>query len=180
ILEDGILTDSQGRQASFANTVLILTSNVGAREMTEKNRLGFEGEALSAAEENKRIRADVKRELKKQFRPELLGRIDEVIVFGRLGKTELESLAQKLLGELRERAAAMEISMEFAPEAIKLLACKEDRSQGARVLRHEITERVENLLSSKIIKGEIKPGDSVILTADGDDLRFAEIQPMNG
>ena len=180
ILEDGILTDSQGRQASFANTVMILTSNVGAREMTEKSRLGFEGEALSAEEENKRIKADVKRELKKQFRPELLGRIDEIIVFGRLGKTELEALAQKLLGELRERAAAMEISMEFAPEAVRLLACREDRSQGARVLRHEITEKVENLLSSKIIKGEIKPGDSVILTADGETLRFAEIQPMNG
>lgn len=176
ILEDGVLTDSQGRQASFANTVLILTSNVGAREITEKNRLGFEGAEISAEEENKRIRTDVKRELKKHFRPELLGRIDEVIVFGLLDKARLEALAEKLLGELRDRAAAMEISVEFAPEAVKLLAGSEDRHQGARMLRHEITEKVENLLSEKIISGEIKAGDSVILTADGGDLRFAERQ----
>ena len=176
ILEDGVLTDSQGRQASFANTVLILTSNVGAREITEKNRLGFEGAEISAEEENKRIRTDVKRELKKHFRPELLGRIDEVIVFGLLDKARLEALAEKLLGELRDRAAAMEISVEFAPDAVKLLAGSEDRHQGARMLRHEITEKVENLLSEKIISGEIKAGDSVILTADGGDFRFAERQ----
>ena len=149
---------------------------MGAREITEKNRLGFEGAEISAEEENKRIRTDVKRELKKHFRPELLGRIDEVIVFGLLDKARLEALAEKLLGELRDRAAAMEISVEFAPEAVKLLAGSEDRHQGARMLRHEITEKVENLLSEKIISGEIKAGDSVILTADGGDFRFAERQ----
>ncbi|MBQ5331829.1 MAG: ATP-dependent Clp protease ATP-binding subunit, partial [Oscillospiraceae bacterium] len=180
ILEDGILTDGRGRQVSFSNTVIILTSNVGAREINEKCTMGFEGAELSTEQENKRIITETEKELKKSFRPELLDRIDETIVFGRLGKTELEALAGKLLGELRERAAAMEISVEIAPEAVKLLSRKEDKTLGARLLRHEITERVENLLSAKIISGEIKAGDSVILTADGEELRFAESQPMNG
>ncbi len=182
ILEDGFLTDSKGRRASFSNTVLILTSNVGARQMTESVRLGFGGE-ISEEEENRRIRSDVKKELKKHFRPELLGRIDETVVFDRLGRNQLEELAKKLLTELGERASAREISLEFTPEAVSLLAASEDNSQGARLLRRRITEKVENALSERIIKGETSRGERVVLTADGGQLKILplpESQPVGG
>lgn len=180
ILEDGILTDSQGRRISFANTVIILTSNIGAKELTDKSSLGFGSSEMTAAEENKRIKAEVTKELKKFFRPEMLGRIDETIVFGKLDGNETESLARKLLDELRTRALAMDISVEFAPEAVtKLISCGENgKRPEARALRHIITEQIENLLSMKLIGGEICKGDNVILTADENGFRFASDQKV--
>ncbi|MBS1403558.1 MAG: ATP-dependent Clp protease ATP-binding subunit [Oscillospiraceae bacterium] len=180
ILEDGILTDSQGRRISFANTVIILTSNIGAKELTDKSSLGFGSSVMTAAEENKRIKAEVTKELKKFFRPEMLGRIDETIVFGKLDGNETESLARKLLDELRTRALAMNISVEFAPEAVtKLISCGENgKRPEARALRHIITEQIENLLSMKLIGGEICKGDNVILTADENGFRFASDQKV--
>lgn len=180
ILEDGILTDSQGRRISFANTVIILTSNIGAKELTDKSSLGFGSSEMTAAEENKRIKAEVTKELKKFFRPEMLGRIDETIVFGKLDGNETASLARKLLDELRTRALAMDISVEFAPEAVtKLISCGENgKRPEARALRHIITEQIENLLSMKLIGGEICKGDNVILTADENGFRFASDQKV--
>ncbi len=180
ILEDGILTDSQGRRISFANTVIILTSNIGAKEITDKNALGFGDSGISADNENKRIRSDVMKEMKKYFRPEMLGRIDEIIVFGKLGNAELTGLAKKLLDELRVRAAQMEISLEFSDEAIERLThegSEKGSGAGARTLRHVITEKVENLLSTKLISGEISKGDSVVLNYDG-EYSFGR-QPMH-
>ena len=176
ILEDGMLTDGQGRRVSFANTVIILTSNIGAKEITDKTAIGFGSTEHSDETENKRIHSDVIKQMKKHFRPELLGRIDEIIVFDRLRKNDLSSLAVKLLGELQLRAAAMEISLEISPEAIDKLSLTESGETGARSLRHTITEKIENLLSTKLINGEIQSGDSIILTADGDNFRFASGQ----
>lgn len=180
IFEDGILTDSQGRRISFANTVIILTTNIGAKEITDKNALGFGGTETGIEAENKRIKADVSKELKKFFRPEMLGRIDEIIVFGRLGADDTEALAKKLLGELRYRAEAMEISLEFSQEAVNRLVKKDEKGKipEARAIRHVITEKIENLLSTKLISGEIRSGDSLILTADEDGFRFASGQKV--
>lgn len=179
IFEDGILTDGQGRRVSFANTVVILTSNIGAKEITDRNSLGFGSGEEKLSEENKRIKSDVMKEMKKHFRPEMLGRIDEIIVFGRLGREEMEKLTVKMLGELRERARKMEISLEFAPEAVKNLTDESSSAgAGARTLRHAITEKVENLLSVKLISGEINKGDSVTLNFDGENYSFAVKQTV--
>lgn len=181
IMEDGILTDSKGRHVSFANTIIILTSNIGATEICGKNAFGF-ADSENASAENSRIRSSVMREMKNHFRPEMLGRIDEVIVFGRLGSPELESIAVKLLDELRERAAAMDISLEFSPEAVNALTeeCRNEAfdssTAGGRSLRHIITDKVENLLSMKLINGEIAAGDNLVLINDGTGFTFASGQ----
>ncbi len=169
ILEDGILTDGQGRRVSFANTVIILTSNLGAREISDRNSLGFGGVQADGEGENRQMKNEVQKEIKRFFRPELLGRIDETIVFGRLGEEQMRSLAEKMLGELRERAAQMNISLEFSPEAVEKLT---KDSKGARALRKSITDNVENMLSEKLITGEICGGDSVILNGDSSGFSF--------
>lgn len=163
ILEDGILTDGQGRRVSFANTVIILTTNVGAKEISEQSRIGFgSGDEQETA---KRIKSDVMKAMKKRFSPEMIGRIDEITVFSKLGKESLGILAKKLLEELAQRAMAMEISLEFDDSAITRLAwdAADDRA-GARRLRHEITEKAEDLLSTEIISGNISAGDSVVFS----------------
>ena len=178
ILEDGILTDGQGRKVSFANTVIILTSNIGARAITEKTTIGFGDEMISKETENRRIKSDVMKQMKKHFRPELLGRIDELVVFSKLEKNDLSCLAEKLLNELKKRAEAMEISLEISSEVIEALAQTDINETGARSLRKIITEKIENLLSTKLINGEVQSGDSIILTADGDNFRFASGQTV--
>lgn len=178
ILEDGMLTDGQGRKVSFANTVIILTSNIGARAITEKTTIGFSDEMISKETENRRIKSDVMKQMKKHFRPELLGRIDELVVFSKLEKNDLSCLAEKLLSELKKRAEAMEISLEISSEAIEALAQTDINETGARSLRRIITEKIENLLSTKLINGEVQSGDSIILTADGDNFRFASGQTV--
>ncbi len=178
ILDDGMLTDGQGRKVSFANTVIILTSNIGARSITENTTIGFGDEMRSKETENRRIKSNVMKQLKKHFRPELLGRIDELVVFSKLEKNDLSCLAEKLLNELKKRAEAMEISLEISSEAIEALAQTDINETGARSLRRIITEKIENLLSTKLINGEVQSGDSIILTADGDNFRFASGQTV--
>lgn len=175
ILEDGILTDGKGRRVSFSNTVIIMTSNIGAggtdRDM---GTLGFGGADTDISRQNARARSEILKEMKRFFRPELLGRIDETIVFGRLAEDEMKNLAMKLLSELCTRAAQMDISLEFTDEAISALTREAVNSPGAaRGLRHIITERVENLLSCGLISGEIPRGCCAEFIRDKNGYTFA-------
>lgn len=174
ILEEGSLTDGQGRCVSFANTVIILTSNLGTRSVTEGHSLGFVSDDRKA--ENDRIRREVTRELKSHFRPELLGRIDETAIFGRLSSAEMKQLAVKMLSELGERAKKMGITLEFSENAVCYLtdkgSGKESESAGARSLRRIITEKVEDLLSSMLVNGDIVKGDTATLESDGEGCCF--------
>lgn len=180
IMEDGILTDSKGRRVSFSNTIIIMTSNIGAAEICGKHSFGFSESSNDA--EAERIRSAVMKEMKNHFRPEMLGRTDGVIVFRQLGNAEMNGLAVRLLGELKERAAKMEIALEFSPEAVAALASScgsgdcVSSSAGGRNLRHIITDKVENLLSMKLISGEISSGDSLILVNKGTEFSFASGQ----
>ena len=163
ILEDGILTDSQGRRVDFKNTVIIMTSNVGARKLTEKKiSFGF-------GESNDSVQANVKEaalnELKSTFRPEFLNRVDDIIVFDKLTKPEIEEIAQKMLENLKGRLSNLNITLNWEDSVKSALAEKGfDDIYGARPLRREIQSKIEDTLSEKILDGSIKNGDTVTCT----------------
>jgi len=162
ILEDGILTDGQGRRVDFKNTILIMTSNVGAAGITENRRLGFMDAEESAEKENEKIRATVMDALKHTFRPEFLNRVDEIILFNKLSDGDIEKIASIMLDEVKKRIADLGITVTFAPDVVSSLA-KEgfDPVYGARPLRRAIVRRVEDSFSEAMLRGEIRVGDSV-------------------
>ena len=170
ILEDGRLTDSQGRTVDFKNTVIIMTSNVGARMITDKQKsLGFAQEHKSQKQED--IRSLVMGELKKVFRPEFLNRVDDIIVFNKLTQDEIKQIAGKMLETLSKRLAAMDITITFTDAAITAIADKGfDDSYGARPLRRAIQSEIEDVLSEKLLDGEIKANSAV--TCDYQDGKF--------
>ena len=152
ILEEGTLTSADGKLADFRSTIVIMTGNIGAEQLS-KNALGFGGCQSDNGE------ADVISSLKKQFSPELINRIDNVIVFQKLGEPQLESICRILLGKLSRRAEQCGISLSFTDGAVKrLCADSRERSMGARPLRRTITAEVEDMLSRMMISGELKNG----------------------
>ncbi len=161
ILEDGRLTDSQGRTVDFKNTVIIMTSNVGARMITDKQKsLGFAQEEKAQKQED--IRSLVMGELKKVFRPEFLNSVDDIIVFNKLTQDEIKQIAGKMLETLSKRLAAMDITITFTDAAITAIADKGfDDSYGARPLRRAIQSEIEDVLSEKLLDGEIKANSAV-------------------
>lgn len=163
ILEDGVLTDSQGRRVDFKNTVIIMTSNIGARLITEKRvSFGFSSQTQND-EDQAAIREKIFGELKSAFRPEFLNRIDDTIVFKKLEKQEIVAIAERMLEGLKKRVAQLNITVEFEPAVVEKLAQTGfDPVYGARPLRREIQNSVEDLLSEKILDGTVKNGDSVV------------------
>ncbi|MGN0661291.1 MAG: ATP-dependent Clp protease ATP-binding subunit, partial [Oscillospiraceae bacterium] len=148
VLEDGFLTDSEGRRVDFRNTVIIMTSNVGAELVSRQKSLGFGEFSRQRAEE---IMLD---ELKKTFKPEFINRVDEIIVFNSLGSEEILKITGKLLSELKSRLSDIEISAEFdASVAEKIAESRDVKIYGARPLRREITAQIEDLLDQKMIEG---------------------------
>lgn len=166
ILEDGRLTDSQGRTVDFKNTVIIMTSNVGARLITDQqNGLGFAFDNPENKKEktNEEIREAVIGELKKLFRPEFLNRIDDIIVFNKLTQEEIKEIAGKLLENLKARLKAVDIDAEFTDQAVTEISNEGyDDTYGARPLRRAITSKIEDALSEKMLENEIKKGDHIV------------------
>ena len=161
ILEDGILTDSQGRKVDFKNTVIIMTSNVGARKITDKKiAFGFGGGDTS---DEIGVKDAVLSELKSTFRPEFLNRVDDIIVFSKLTKPEIEEIAEKMLDNLSKRLENLNIKLKCDDSVKSALADKGfDEVYGARPLRREIQNKIEDAISEKILEGSIKNGDTVI------------------
>ena len=174
ILDDGILTDSQGRKVSFKNAVIIMTSNVGAKLITEKqSSLGFSSGGSSMSFE--KIRDSVMGELKKTFRPEFINRIDDIIVFSRLSKENIREIANKLLDEVGRRTAEMDINIEFSSEtAEKIADAGFDEIYGARPLRRAVRSEIEDKLSELILEGEIKAGRSYLCDIKDGKVVFTE------
>ena len=169
ILEDGILTDSQGRRVDFKNTVIIMTSNVGARKITEK-KISF-GFGESAEETN--ISEQVLSELKATFRPEFLNRVDDIIVFSKLKFEEIGLIAENMLKNLKERLKNLEIDFSWDDSVKNALAEKGfDEVYGARPLRREIQNKIEDKLSENILEGKIKKGAKVNCTFENDEFIF--------
>ncbi|MCI8654847.1 MAG: ATP-dependent Clp protease ATP-binding subunit [Clostridia bacterium] len=164
ILEDGRLTDSQGRTVNFKNTVIIMTSNLGARLITEKKQLGF-ARNQEEKEENERdyenTKKEVMAELKKELRPEFINRIDEIIVFHKLTDEEINKIIDIMLNEIKERLTSQKISIQINPEVKSLIASKGvDKSFGARPLRRTIQKMLEDVLAEEILDGKIKQGST--------------------
>ncbi len=173
ILEDGRLTDSQGRTVDFKNTIIIMTSNVGARLITEKqSSLGFNSENENAEEsEKKDIKELVTGELRKVFRPEFLNRVDDIIVFNKLNKDEIKQIAVKMLKTLENRLDKMNIKISFTDNAISEIANKGfDENYGARPLRRAIQNEIEDPLSEQMLEGKVK--DGAVVTCDFSDGQF--------
>ncbi|MBR4099733.1 MAG: ATP-dependent Clp protease ATP-binding subunit [Clostridia bacterium] len=173
ILEDGILTDSQGRKVDFKNTVIIMTSNVGARLITEKKvSFGF----TENDDSNRDVKELVLGELKNTFRPEFINRVDDIIVFSKLSKAEIEEIAEKMLENLSYRVKNIGIELEFHPSVKTALAEKGfDAVYGARPLRREIQNKIEDAFSEKILANEFVSGDRVLCSFSEDVFSFTKI-----
>ena len=171
ILEDGILTDSQGRRVDFKNTVIIMTSNVGARLITEK-KVSF-GFGESGKDENKDVKELVLNELKSTFRPEFLNRVDDIIVFSKLDKEQIAEISEKMLSNLSQRLKNLNITAEFDDSVKYALAEKGfDPVYGARPLRREIQNKIADPLSEKILDSSVKNGDTVVCTYKDGEFKF--------
>ncbi len=171
ILEDGILTDSQGRRVDFRNTVIIMTSNLGARLITENKSLGFAAGSSDVDKDYAKIKSDVMGELKRAFRPEFLNRIDDIIVFHQLSEENIKEICFKMLETLKDRLAANEIKAEFSDSAIEKIAKSGfDPTYGARPLRRAIQSEIEDMIAEKMLEGKIKSGSSI--TVDFEDEKF--------
>ena len=168
VLEDGVLTDSQGRKVNFKNTIIIMTSNVGARLITQKqNSLGFSADS-SAEKSKERLKDMILDELKKVFKPEFLNRVDDIVVFDKLTSNDIEAIASRMLKGIKDRLCDLNIKAEFTENAVKAIA-KEgyDPVYGARPLRRAIQSKIEDKLSEKILEGDLDPKKSI--TCDYDE-----------
>jgi ATP-dependent Clp protease ATP-binding subunit ClpC len=162
ILEDGILTDSNGRKVNFKNTIIIMTSNIGATLISNnKISLGFSGEN-SDKNRNKRNRELVIEEVKKTFKPEFVNRIDEIIVFNLLAEEEIKQITYRMLDDIKKRLEEKNIKIEFTEKVIEKLSEKGfDKVYGARPLRRLIGSEIEDMLSEEILAGNLKEGSYI-------------------
>ncbi|MDQ3860186.1 MAG: AAA family ATPase, partial [Actinomycetota bacterium] len=168
ILDDGRLTDSQGRTVDFKNTVIIMTSNMGAERIQAHARRNESFEEL---------KEDMDRILRNTLRPEFVNRIDEIVVFRALTKEQISDIARLLLERTTRRLRAQDIEVEFAEEALELLAEEGfDPEFGARPLRRTIQRRVDNDLSRMVLEGSLNPGDKVVIGAEDGRLTFEVLQ----
>jgi len=168
VLDDGRLTDGQGRTVDFKNTIVIMTSNLGSPIIQEFFMEGKNSRSARSDLEDK-----VLAELKRHFRPEFLNRVDDVIIFQSLDEEELAKIVDIQLERLGKRLAQQNLTLDVDGAAKKLLA-KEgyDPQFGARPLKRAVQERILNPLSMKLLEGDFKPGDKIKVTAKGDELVF--------
>ena len=173
ILEDGRLTDSQGRTVNFKNTIIIMTSNVGAKLITDKNKLGFANDksAENEKQEYENIKKEVLAELKKQFRPEFINRIDDIIVFHKLNNEDINKIMEIMLKQVQKRLELQNYKVGIDDSAKELIAKKGvDNNYGARPLRRSIQNMLEDKIAEAILDGIIKPGKKAVATAKDDEI----------
>ncbi|HUK42202.1 MAG TPA: AAA family ATPase, partial [Candidatus Acidoferrales bacterium] len=167
ILEDGRMTDGQGRTVDFKNTVIIMTSNLGSQyiqDLANGNRKDLESRVMAT--------------LREAFKPEFLNRIDEIIIFNNLGREEIKSIVEIQLKRLRQNLASRKMALEITDAAKALLADKGyDPVYGARPLKRTIQRLIQDPLAVKILEGEFKEGDRVKIDADRDSLVFSHAEP---
>ncbi len=172
VLEDGLLTDSQGRHVDFRNTVIILTSNVGAGELAATKSLGFTAEVQSEKDLDAQ-RSRMMQSLKSTFRPEFLNRIDDIIIFNSLGKEDIEKIAALMLEDVKKRIHEIGIEITFDRSVSELLASEGfDATYGARPLRRAVVRLVEDSFSTQMLEGKIAAGDTIFAGASDGAILF--------
>ena len=173
ILDDGRLTDAKGRHINFKNTVIIMTSNVGASMITTQGRLGFSAADDAKKDKYEKLKETVNEELKKAFRPEFLNRIDDIIVFSHLSKEEIREIVDLMMKDLFKRLSERELSIEVTDEVKDFLA-KDGYSEayGARPLRRLIQKKIEDPLAEEILTNAYQPGDTILLKLEDDKIIF--------
>jgi ATP-dependent Clp protease ATP-binding subunit ClpB len=171
VLDDGRLTDGQGRTVDFKNTIVIMTSNLGSQNIQEYFAKA-KGQRLKA-EGKSELEKEIMAELKRHFRPEFLNRVDDVIIFQSLDEEELSRIVDIQLEKLKKRLAQQQLTLDVDAAAKKLLAREGyDPQFGARPLKRAVQEHILNPLSMRLLEGEFKPGDKIKVTAKGDGLVF--------
>ena len=169
ILEDGMLTNSHGRTVDFSNTIIIMTSNIGARLITDKKTLGFKNETLN--EENMQIHKDVTAELKKELKPELLNRIDEIIVFNKLKNEDLKNIVNLMICETIEKLEKKDIKIKIEKEVKNLiLESGTNSSYGARPLRRAVQNILEDKIAEEMLNGNLEEGDNAIVSLQNEKI----------
>ena len=173
VLDDGRLTDGQGRTVDFRNTVIIMTSNLGTGEASQE-ALGFRG-APSGADERQRIKASIDSSLKKAFSPEFLNRIDDIIIFDPLTRDDILLIVDKMTASVKERVLELDVEIELTDAARQWLGDEGfDKTYGARPLARAIQHHLENPLSKRILAEEFGPGSKIVVDVENDRLTFAE------
>jgi len=174
MMEDGILTDSQGRRVDFCNSVLIMTSNVGSELITDRGTLGFSDQEVDSEESYQEMKGRVMGQVRKVFRPEFLNRLDDVIVFHQLSREQVRQVAELMLGELKGRLREEHaITFTLDESASELLIEKGyDPKYGARPMRRTIERLIENPISELILQGTFEHGSTVVASADGEEIQF--------
>ena len=178
VLEDGVLTDSQGRTVDFRNTIIIMTSNVGVRPIELDKQLGFRDtrQDVNDPKVYEAMKTKMLDEMKKTFRPEFINRVDEIMVFQHLKKEEILEIADLYLKRVNEQAASMEITLELS-EAVKSLLVEQgyDPNMGARPLRRAVQKFIEDPLSEQMLMGTFKAGDHILADVENDGIVFRKI-----
>ena len=174
ILDDGRLTDSRGRVVSFKNTVIILTSNVGAHEVREAAPLGFSQAGKESAYDSMKER--IEEALKRQFKPEFLNRLDDVIVFHKLSREDAALICERIVSSLQKRLKAREIELEVRPAALEKLVDEGYSEEfGARPLKRVVRRRIEDRLSEEILQGRVGGGSSVAVDVENGEFVFRSV-----
>ncbi len=176
ILEDGRLTDGKGRTVDFKNSVIIMTSNVGAHTIKKQKTLGFATSESESEGQYEKMRSNIMEELRKTFRPEFLNRIDEVIVFHQLDDKHIHSIIDLMLQQLSKRLVGLEIELEFDPSAKAFIAQKGTNLEyGARPLRRTIQKEIEDKLSEEMLKDNVIQGAKIKATVEDGELKFIKM-----
>jgi ATP-dependent Clp protease ATP-binding subunit ClpC len=177
ILEDGRLTDGQGHIVDFRNTVIIMTSNVGTQFGAKGGTIGFHRDGDAGTLDDRKLRTDIEDTLKRTFRPEFLNRIDEIIIFHTLTREQVQKIVDLQMKEIADRLAEHGITITLTEAAREWLANEGyDPQFGARPLRRTLQKRVESPMSVKLLQGEFKAGDTVVVDADQEGLSFQKAE----
>ena len=180
ILDDGRLTDAKGRHVNFKNTVIIMTSNVGASMITTQGKLGFSTAENEKKDKYEKLKDTVNEELKKAFRPEFLNRIDDIIVFSHLSKEEIREIVDLMMKDLFKRLSERDLSIEVTDEVKDFLAKDGyNEAYGARPLRRLIQKKIEDQLAEEILTNAYQPGDTILLKLEDEKIVFERKTPEN-
>ena len=177
IFEDGRLTDSQGRLVDFRNTVIIMTSNIGAVRFGNQKTVGFSSNSVEDAAEYNNMKEHILEQLKKEFRPEFVNRIDEIVVFHPLDEAHISEIVELMLDQVKDRMKENEMEIEFTSKAKEYLASNGfEPEYGARPLRRLIQRLVEDGLAEALLEGKIKTGEKVKVSLKDKKLKFTPVK----